>query len=105
MKEHYEIFVFTSDRDLDEKKSLPGILTNSWQEYLPGVKAYYASSGKMNWQNIRKLIASVRPDFLYLNSLFSRYFTIYPLLMKRFSGLTANIVLAPRGMLKSSALQ
>jgi len=37
--------------------------------------------------------------------MFSRYFTIYPLLMKRIHVINSKIVLAPRGMLKDSALQ
>jgi glycosyltransferase involved in cell wall biosynthesis len=39
-----------------------------------------------------------------LNSMFSRYMTIYPLLYRRLGGTDACVLLAPRGMLMASAL-
>ncbi len=37
--------------------------------------------------------------------MFSRYFAIYPLLMKKLGRIDSKIILAPRGMLKQSALE
>ena len=37
--------------------------------------------------------------------MYSRYFTIYPLLMQRLHLINSKIILAPRGMLKGSAVQ
>jgi len=49
-------------------------------------------------------VSSIRPDFIYLNSLFSQRFTIFPIVMHWLGGLKSKLVLAPRGMLKASAL-
>ncbi|HRP33986.1 MAG TPA: glycosyltransferase, partial [Agriterribacter sp.] len=104
MKEDYSIYVFTGDRDLGEQWPYEGIEANRWIER-DGIKLYYASPGGLNWESILVHIREIKPDFIYLNSMFSRYFTIYPLLMQRFGLFHAKLVLAPRGMLKSAAVQ
>ncbi|MBC7826429.1 MAG: glycosyltransferase family 4 protein, partial [Chitinophagaceae bacterium] len=104
MKNEYEIFVLTSDRDLNDIKPMATITINKWVEYVPGVKVFYAAIQNLRLQNIKDHINSVGPDVVYLNSMFSKKFTIYPLWLKRSNRISSKIVLAPRGMLKSSAL-
>lgn len=105
MKEEYELFVFTSDRDLGMQSPLPNVRTDEWITHSSGAMVLYASPVKLNFAGIREVIKSIQPHFIYLNSFFSRYFTIYPLLITRFLKRDAVTVLAPRGMLKPSALQ
>ena len=105
MKEEYELFVFTSDRDLGMQSPLPNVRTDEWITHNSGAMVLYASPVKLNFAGIREVIKSIQPHFIYLNSFFSRYFTIYPLLITRFLKRDAVTVLAPRGMLKPSALQ
>jgi glycosyltransferase involved in cell wall biosynthesis len=105
MKERYLIYVFTTDRDLNDTTPYAGIVADSWQEYHNEVKILYCSPTRLTWQYIRSQINDIKPDFIYLNSMFSRYFTIYPLLMARFGNINSKIVLAPRGMLRESAVQ
>lgn len=106
MQEEYEVFVFTSDRDLNDTVALPGVESDKWMSYGSGkVKVFYASASFLNWTNILAVIKKLDPDFIYLNSYFSKNFAVLPLLMKRFSGVRAKMVMAPRGMLKQSALQ
>jgi glycosyltransferase involved in cell wall biosynthesis len=104
MKADYEIFVFTADRDLGETTAYKNIKTDEWITKEPHVHLFYASPEFLGWKNILMLIRKVNPDFIYLNSMFSKYFTVYPLLMKKFHNVHAAIILAPRGMLRSSAL-
>lgn len=72
MKDVYEIFVFTSDRDLNDIKPMTGITTGQWIEYAPGVKIFYASIHSLGLNDIRGQINSIRPDSVYLNSMFSK---------------------------------
>jgi glycosyltransferase involved in cell wall biosynthesis len=104
MKNECEIFIFTSDRDLNDSKPMQGVISNCWIEYIPGVKVYYASTNNVSFGNVRKQIRSVDPHIVYLNSMFSKSFTVFPLWLKRSKEISAHIVLAPRGMLKNSAL-
>ena len=105
MKSHYTIYIFTTDRDLNDKTAYKNIETDKWINYEDGVKIFYCSPGQLSWNHIYREIQAARPDFIYLNSMFSRYFTTYPLIMSRLGIINSKIVLAPRGMLKSSALQ
>lgn len=104
MKNEFDIFVFTSDRDLNEIKPLEGIIQDKWVDYIPAVKIFYASAKNLTLKTITGQINSVYPDMIYLNSMFSKKFTVFPLWLKRRHRISAEIVLAPRGMLKSSAL-
>lgn len=104
MKEDYAIYVFTGDRDLDDKQSYPQIEQNHWMER-DGVQIFYASPGSLNWESILVHIRRIKPEYVYLNSMYSRYFTIYPLLMKRMGVIKGQVILAPRGMLQQGAIQ
>jgi glycosyltransferase involved in cell wall biosynthesis len=104
LEDELDIFVLTTDRDLNEPSPYEGVETNKWIQRSRH-HVYYSSPANLNWGKLKSIIRSVNPDDIYLNSMFSRYFTIYPLLMKKMGTLTSRMVLAPRGMLKSSALQ
>ena len=105
MKDRYSIYVITTDRDLNDTVPYPAVEADKWVEYINGVKILYCSPAQLTWGNIRKQVKDISPDFIYLNSMYSRFFTIYPLLMRRLGAFKSKIVLAPRGMLKDSALQ
>ena len=105
MQSDFDIFVFTGDRDLNEIKPLKDVVIDKWVEYAPGVKVFYASPQKQKLTDIKEHISNISPDFIYLNSMFSKKFTVYPLWLKRGNRIPAKIVLAPRGMLKGSALE
>jgi glycosyltransferase involved in cell wall biosynthesis len=105
MKERYTIYVFTTDRDLNDTAPYNNIETDKWIDHNKGVKVFYCSPQQLSWGHIKKRVNSIQPDFIYLNSMYSRYFTIYPLLMQRLHLINSKIILAPRGMLKESAVQ
>ena len=105
MKDRYAIYVFTTDRDLNDTTPYTNVEADKWVEYNKGIKVFYCSPEKLSWGHIQQQVKSINPDFIYLNSMYSRYFTIYPLLMRRLGLINSKIVLAPRGMLKESAIQ
>ncbi|MBW7892473.1 MAG: glycosyltransferase family 4 protein [Chitinophagaceae bacterium] len=104
MKNDYDIYVFTGDRDSGDGQPYANIDRDCWMDK-EGIRVFYASLSFLRWKNILHIIQEVQPDFVYLNNMYSRYFTIYPLLMKRLGCIKAQIVLAPRGMLKATAVQ
>lgn len=105
MQDVLEIFVYTSDRDLGETVTLPGIETGKWVSYTGSAQVFYATPTDLSWRKILSVVQDVQPDYIYCNSLFSKYFTIYPLLYKRLNKINGTVVLSPRGMLKPSALK
>jgi len=105
MKDRFSIYVITTDRDLNDTEPYPTVEHDKWVEYEKGVKIFYSSPQRLTWGHIQKQVKDLSPDYIYLNSMYSRYFTIYPLLMQRLGFINSKIVLAPRGMLKESAVQ
>jgi glycosyltransferase involved in cell wall biosynthesis len=105
MHEEFEISVLTSDRDLGESKPYEGIQTNQWVQRPPGVSVYYADTRKLNTSTLSALIRERQPDFIYLNSMYSYRFSVIPLLFNWRNKISAQVVMAPRGMLQEGALQ
>lgn len=104
MQHDYDLYLFTSDRDLNDSAPYAGITVNTWLKY-ENCKVFYSSPSNLRWREICNIIQQIRPDIVYLNSLFSLYFTIYPLLLCRRKSFGGKVILAPRGMLRVSALQ
>ena len=96
-KSSYDIHVFTSDRDLNDEAPFD-VQTDQWIEK-EGYRIYYHSPGKMTFKKVKEVIAEINPDKIYLNSMFSNM--ILPILA---AARTGKIILAPRGMLRQSAL-
>lgn len=105
MKDDYKVYVITTDRDLNSSSPYTGIVVDQWSAFEGNVNVFYASPSALKWTNILGHIKNVQPDFIYLNSMYSRYFTVYPLMMKRLGLIQSKIVLAPRGMLRATAIQ
>ncbi len=95
--------IITSDRDFKSKQSYPNIKANEWTVF-EGRAVFYISPNNMNSDFILKLILSTKHEVIYLNSLFSKQFTIGPLRWKQQGKISADIILAPRGMLGDGAI-
>ncbi|MBL7698734.1 MAG: glycosyltransferase [Chitinophagaceae bacterium] len=100
----YDFFIFTSDRDLGDTAPYSGIKTDQWIKLPNGAQVWYASPSFLKSSNIRKIISNVQPDMVYLNSMFSPGFSLLPLWILRSMHFSGRIILAPRGMLNTSAV-
>lgn len=106
MKKDFEIYVFTSDRDLGSQSPYEGIQADAWISTEPSIHLFYSSPDRRDLRAIKAQIRFVAPDVVYLNSMFSVYFTLLPLWILRSMGTgRPAIVLSPRGMLRESALR
>jgi glycosyltransferase involved in cell wall biosynthesis len=98
------IRLVTRDRDLGDNSPYPGISTTGW-ENLGKVQVAYRRADFLGPLGLRRLIVESTYDVLYLNSLFSRPFTIQALLLRRLGVIPrVRTVLAPRGELARAAL-
>jgi glycosyltransferase involved in cell wall biosynthesis len=105
MQGEYEVYVFTTDRDLGSPAEYENIPKDEWTTGKGGDRVFYCSPPNLRWHTIHRLMTTLRPDFIYLNSMFSGRFTIVPLLIDRMYRLKSRIILSPRGMLRSSAVR
>lgn len=98
-----QYWVMTSNSDLGAPGSLQ-VRTDGWRSWW-GCHVWYQQHGRLRSLG-RALLAEawLRPDVIYLNSLWGlRYAALY-LLAHRLRLVRAVVVLAPRGQLSSSAL-
>jgi glycosyltransferase involved in cell wall biosynthesis len=105
LRNTFDIFVLTSDRDLGEDHPYKGITTNAWTESPYGYSIYYLSPEKTSYRSIKTIIQKLNAETLYLNSMFSLHFTIMALVAAVYTSINIRIILAPRGMLHEGALR
>lgn len=102
LKDEFNFFIITSDKDAFDEKPLP-VKTDAWGEGRNGEKIFYAS-GKITQSRLEEIMGTVEYDCLYINSFFSKPFSIYPLMLNKKGKIKKPVVLAPRGMLRPGAL-
>ena len=104
LQTQYRIYVFTRDRDFQKKQAYPEIPTNQWMSFDEAIKVYYCSPDQLNSRTISQICTAIAPDYIYLNSMYSFYFSIVPIWLFHNKSSNVTIVLAPRGMLQTGAI-
>jgi len=99
----YEFSIVTTDRDLGDKEAYEEIEVNEWVEY-EHCKVWYASPERQTYRHIRNLIFDTAFDVLYVQSMFSLKYTLFPLWTCRALRPESKMILAPRGMLHAGAM-
>lgn len=103
LKNDYNFFILTTNKDAFSKTVLP-VKSDEWVTLANGEKVFYMSDEKISLAKLSEIISGIAYDLVYLNSFFSRSFSIYPLLLKKQGKIKKPVVLAPRGMLGEGAL-
>lgn len=105
LKEDFSIYVLTTDTDLGESEPYSGIVPNVWTRTIdPAVNVFYIRKREIGYRQIKSVIEDIKPDFLYLNSMYSLFFVQMPIWMKITGQIKSKIILCPRGALYDSAL-
>ncbi|MCB0700270.1 MAG: glycosyltransferase, partial [Chitinophagaceae bacterium] len=96
-KKGKEVYIYCSDRDLDNSKL--DVMLDSWTTFSDNIFVYYCSENNRGRKSLALLLANVKPDIIFINGLYSLQYTIYPLL---YGG--CKKILSVRGMLHPGAL-
>lgn len=102
-KDEFDFSIVTRDSDYCEENPYPNVKSNEWNDLDDGTKVYYFSKENLTRSNIRKLIRQTEFDVVYLNGMYSLYFTLIPLLFLR-KKKNKQVVIAARGMLSKGSL-
>jgi glycosyltransferase involved in cell wall biosynthesis len=105
LKEEFNFYIITSNKDLFESQPYKTVKTNEWNILPNGEHVFYFSDEAFSLKNLKALLQETAYDAVYLNSFFSKRCTIYPLLLKKSGHIKKPVIIAPRGMLSSGALQ
>ena len=104
LKGDFKFSIFTRNTDYLETKPYEDIVSDQWIEVSENVRVYYASPKQLSGKLISRIVEENHYEVIYLNSMFSKYFSIVPLQkINRRSGV--KIILAPRGMLGEGSLR
>jgi glycosyltransferase involved in cell wall biosynthesis len=97
----YNFHIITGDRDFGDKEAYSQLNFNKWinKDYY---KIIYLTKANQTQQFYNKLIDEIKPDYIYINGIFSANFSIKPLLVSNKKNV--KTILAPRGMIGAGAL-
>jgi glycosyltransferase involved in cell wall biosynthesis len=95
------ISIVSSDRDLGDDHGYREIQLNAWLARA-NYRIIYLDAEHQNAKKYQEIYQAETYDYIYFNSFFSPKFTLLPLWESR--NLQSKLILAPRGMLGSGAL-
>lgn len=96
--------IITADRDCFESKAYANLAIDDWNT-VGKAKVFYISPKGLSLMNLKRLIRKTPHDVMYLNSFFNPYFSLRPLLLRRFGLIPKRpTVIAPRGEFSTEAL-
>lgn len=101
LREDFRISVVCSAYDLGENDLFSGIQPDTWNEYKKNVSVFY-TTGK-GYNAVRQAISSCKPDIVYINGMFLPTYNWLPLILA--NKYEQKVVMSPRGMLQSGALE
>jgi glycosyltransferase involved in cell wall biosynthesis len=101
LKEHYDIYVVTRDRDEGDTKAYEQVVIGEWLNK-DNYHLIYLPPQDVSVRRIKQILTERSYDFIYTNSLFS-VFTRILLLLSTWMGF--KLTIAPRGELHTGAIQ
>jgi len=104
LHDDFDFWIFTSNRDLNSTEPYVGIESNVWVDSDLNCKIYYADKSHLSKRLISEILGAQSWHKVYINSLFSKYYSVIPLLFLKRKFQHLPVVVAPRGMFGSGAL-
>ena len=104
LRDHCELAVLTGSKDLGDSENYHGIGVNQWNSWEEKASVFYGTKAQHLKGILFRSVRELKPQTVYLNSMFSWKSSLLPVLFQR-SLSSSRIILAPRGMLKPSALR
>jgi glycosyltransferase involved in cell wall biosynthesis len=98
LKDDFEFYIITRDTDYCETKPYTSVVSGEWNELPTGAKVYYVPAAKLSIRNLIRISKTIDFDAVYVNGIYSLYFSLFPLIwFKYFS--RKEVVVSARGML------
>lgn len=103
LSDRYQFLVVTRDTDYMDPRPYKEIESNNWNKISDNHSVYYISKDTLSIKKIKEIIKATDFDIVYINGVYSFYFSILPLVLMRYFYSKTSIV-APRGMLSEQGL-
>lgn len=101
LSDHADFFIVTRNTEYASDKPFTEVEADVWVQR-PFCSVKYISAKNLTRQSVCAAIDEIEPDVIYINGIYSWYFSVSPLLYSRKSD--AKVVVAARGMLAASAI-
>jgi glycosyltransferase involved in cell wall biosynthesis len=98
----FNFYILTTNTDYCSDQPYENITSDQWIERSENLKVYYFSEAQLNKENIAAVILSVDCKTIYINGIYSKFFSRIPLKVAKKNNLKA--IVATRGMLSPHAL-
>ena len=102
LREQFDFYVYTRDRDEGDDEPFADVLRDSWQD-IGNAKVFYASPSRLSMASLARAIKTVGPHVIYLNSAFSPM-SLRVLVLRKLGVAPAPTIVAPRNELSPGAL-
>jgi len=102
LKDSYSFYVVTRNSDYLETVSYENTKPDEWNQLSENENVYYINEQSLSIFTLRRLIKSINYDIIYINGVYSFYFSILPIILAKRLNLS-KIIVAPRGMLSYQA--
>lgn len=102
LSQYIDFYIITFNTDILSEKQY-NVQANCWTKY-NDINVFYFTHKNFSFSSLVKVLRSVNPDVLYINSFWSYRCSILPLVLKKIRKINYPIILSPRGMLVSGAL-
>lgn len=103
LRNEVDFFIITRNTDYCELTPYASVPANQWTIYKEGVSVFYFSADFLTYGNLKKIAFEAQCNHWYINGIYSRYFSILPLVLVWFrKGIRATV--SARGMLSPHAL-
>jgi glycosyltransferase involved in cell wall biosynthesis len=103
MSQDRKVFIITSDSDINGEK-LEGISSGVWTLYSPNCFVKYVPAGEMKTRLVRETVEAIKPECVYLNSMFSLKYTLLPLWLLLTKKIKCPVNIHTHGMMLPGAL-
>ena len=97
-----QFYVFTRNQDYCATDVYEGITPNTWMKFSENCEVYYCAESELEPKVLEKEIRQIAPDVLYVNGIYSKAFSRWPLTLGKKLGI--HTIVAVRGMLSPHAL-
>jgi hypothetical protein len=83
LNNEFDFYIVTRNTEYLENMPYKNIISNYWNDFCHNVKVYYTDNNNISLKLWRKLIREIRPDVAYVNGIYSKYFSIYPIIASK----------------------
>lgn len=97
----FEFYIITRNTDYLETEPYTDVQSDQWQEIDENIHVFYFSKSYLSIKNLRKVIQSINFEAVYINGIYSLYFSLYPVWY--FRKFTKKVIVASRGMLSKQS--